>query len=93
VYELFWRGVVDESAVEPADIGPLDITGAGGVVSAEGILMRASTLLDANFQTVDGARGGGIDDILLDAANGHMELRHSPFPLVPLFGIRQVNCV
>jgi hypothetical protein len=74
VHALFWRGIGygDEAAAPAAEVASIDLTAAGGVANAPDILVRATALLDDNFQTIDGAPGGGIADMLIDVSDGRI---------------------
>lgn len=46
--------------------------GVGGIGNAQNIMMRASTLLDYDFQNIDGEVSGEIEDIIMDVADGRI---------------------
>lgn len=46
--------------------------GVGGIGNAQDIMLRASTLLDYDFQNIDGQVSGEIEDIILDVADGRI---------------------
>ena len=48
------------------------MAGVGGIGNAQDIMMRASTLIDYDFQNIDGQVSGEIEDILMDVADGRI---------------------
>jgi sporulation protein YlmC with PRC-barrel domain len=52
--------------------GATDMTGMGGIANAQDVMLRATTLLDYDFENIDGEVSGEIEDIILDAATGRI---------------------
>jgi len=67
----------DEATPQPGQEGSQPQTGTAvaaftGIEGSTGRSIRASTLLDANFETSDGDVGGEIQDLVIDIQNGQV---------------------